>query len=141
VSKDIFLRRILSIGGQVQSMFDNTPSALPHVQGGRLRAIAITSAKRSPLLPEVPTIAESGFPGFDMGSWFGLAAPAGTPKAVIERLNAELNKALGAPDLRRRFQEMAATPEPGTPEQMRAFAAAETLRWREVVKASGAKVE
>ncbi len=129
------------LGGQVQSMFDNTPSALPHVQGGRLRAIAITSATRPPLLPDVPTIAESGFPGFDMGSWFGLAAPAGTPRAVVERLNAELNKALNAPDLRRRFQEMAATPEPGTPEQMRAFAAAETLRWREVVKASGAKVE
>ncbi|MDM0123341.1 tripartite tricarboxylate transporter substrate binding protein [Variovorax arabinosiphilus] len=129
------------LGGQVQSMFDNTPSALPHVQGGRLRAIAITSAKRSPLLPDVPTVAESGFPGFDVQSWFGLAAPAGTPKPIIDRLNAELNKVLAAPELRQRFQDLAASPEPGTPEQMRSFAAAETQRWREVVKTSGAKAE
>ena len=129
------------LGGQVQSMFDNTPSALPHVQGGRLRAIAITSAKRSPLLPDVPTVAESGFPGFDVQSWFGLAAPAGTPRPVIDRLNAELNKVLAAPELRQRFQDLAASPEPGTPEQMRSFAAAETQRWREVVKTSGAKAE
>ena len=129
------------LGGQVQSMFDNTPSALPHVQGGRLRAIAITSATRSPLLPDVPTVAESGFPGFDVQSWFGLAAPAGTPKPVIDRLNAELNKVLAAPELRQRFQDLAASPEPGTPEQMRSFAVAETQRWREVVKTSGAKAE
>lgn len=129
------------LGGQVQSMFDNTPSALPHVQGGRLRAIAITSAKRSPLLPDVPTVAESGFPGFDVQSWFGLAAPAGTPRPIIDRLNAELNKVLAAPELRQRFQDLAASPEPGTPEQMRSFAAAETQRWREVVKTSGAKTE
>ncbi len=129
------------LGGQVQSMFDNTPSALPHVQGGRLRAIAITSAQRSPLLPDVPTVAESGFPGFDVQSWFGLAAPAGTPKPIVERLNTELVKVLNAPDVRQRFQELAATPEPGTPEQMRSFATAEIQRWREVVKASGAKAE
>ncbi len=129
------------LGGQVQSMFDNTPSALPHVQGGRLRAIAITSAQRSPLLPDVPTVAESGFPGFDVQSWFGLAAPAGTPRAVIDRVNAELVKVLNAPDVRQRFQDLAATPEPGTPEQMRTFTAAEIQRWREVVKASGAKAE
>lgn len=129
------------LGGQVQSMFDNTPSALPHVQGGRLRAIAITSAKRSPLLPDVPTVAESGFPGFDVQSWFGLAAPAGTPKPVIDRLNAELNQVLAAPELRQRFQDLAASPEPGTPAQMRSFAAAEIQRWREVVKTSGAKAE
>ena len=129
------------LGGQVQSMFDNTPSALPHVQVGRLRAIAITSAQRSPLLPDVPTVAESGFPGFDVQSWFGLAAPAGTPRPVIDRVNAELVKVLNAPDVRQRFQDLAATPEPGTPEQMRTFTAAEIQRWREVVKASGAKAE
>ncbi|AVT14393.1 tripartite tricarboxylate transporter substrate binding protein [Paracidovorax avenae] len=129
------------LGGQVQSMFDNTPSALPHVQAGRLRAIAITSAQRSPLLPDVPTVAESGFPGFDVQSWFGLAAPAGTPKPVIERVNAELVKVLNMPDVRQRLQDLAATPEPGTPAQMRSFATAEIQRWREVVKASGAKAE
>lgn len=129
------------LGGQVQSMFDNTPSALPHVQGGRLRAVAITSAQRSPLLPDVPTVAESGFPGFDVQSWFALAAPAGTPQPVIQRLNADLNKVLNAPEVRQRFQELAATAAPGTPAQMRSFATAEIQRWREVVKASGAKAE
>jgi len=129
------------LGGQVQSMFDNTPSSMPHVQGGRLRAIGITSAKRSPLLPDVPTIAESGYPGFDVQSWFGLAAPAGTPRAIVERLNAELNKALALPDVRKRFDDLAATAEPGTPEQFRAFIAQEVKRWNEVVKASGAKAE
>lgn len=127
------------IGGQVDSMFDNAPSALPHAQSGRLRAVAVTSATRSPLMPDVPTIAESGFPGFDVQSWFGLAAPAGTPKAIVDRLNAELNKALHHPEVRKRFSDLAATPEAGTPEQFRGFIAAETQRWREVVKASGAK--
>ena len=129
------------IGGQVESMFDNTPSALPHVQGGRLRAIAITSAQRSPLLPDVPTLAESGFPGFDVQSWFALAAPAGTPKPIIDQTNAALNKVLAQPDVRQRLQDLAATPAPGTPEQMRSFAGAEIKRWHDVVKASGAKAE
>ena len=102
------------LGGQVQSMFDNMPSALPHVKAGRLRALAITSAQRSPLLPDVPTFAESGFPGFEVHSWFGLAAPAGTPRAVVERLNAELGKVLATPDMRQRLLDMAAIPLPGT---------------------------
>lgn len=129
------------LGGQVQSMFDNMPSALPHVQGGRLRAIAITSAQRSPLLPDVPTVAESGYPGFDVQSWFGLAAPTGTPHPVIERLNAALAKVMAAPEVRQRLRDLGATPEASTPEQMRAFAAAEIRRWREVVRASGATAE
>ncbi|RZL98439.1 MAG: tripartite tricarboxylate transporter substrate binding protein [Variovorax sp.] len=129
------------LGGQVESMFDNTPSALPHVQAGRLRAIAITSATRSPLLPDVPTVAESGYPGFEVQSWFALAAPAGTPRPVIEKLNAELDKALANPALRKRLVDLAATPEPGTPEQLRAFSNAEIKRWQEVVRASGAKAE
>jgi tripartite-type tricarboxylate transporter receptor subunit TctC len=111
------------------------------VQAGKLRAIAITSARRSALLPDVPTLAESGYAGFDVQSWFGLAAPAGTPPAVIERLNHALNTALAAPELRQRLGEMAATPEPGTPAQMRSFAASEIKRWREVVKASGATAQ
>lgn len=129
------------LGGQVQSMFDNTPSALPHVRGGKLRAIAITSAQRSPLLPDVPTLAESGFPGFDVQSWFGLAAPAGTPRPVVNRINAELSKVLASPDVRERLVNLAATPSPGTPEAFRSFAAAEVKRWRDVVKLSGAKAE
>jgi tripartite-type tricarboxylate transporter receptor subunit TctC len=129
------------IGGQVDSMFDNTPSALPHVQAGKLRAIAITSAQRSPLLPDVPTLAESGYPGFDVQSWFALAAPAGTPRPVIDRLNAALGKSLAAPDVRQRLQDLAATPAASTPEQARSFAASELKRWREVVKASGASAQ
>lgn len=129
------------LGGQVHSMFDNTPSALPQVKAGKLRALAITSAQRSPLLPDVPTMIESGLPGFEVHSWFGLAAPAGTPKPVVERINAELNKVLAQPDVRQRLADMVATPEPGSPEQMRKLMQSETSRWREVVKQSGAKAE
>lgn len=129
------------IGGQVQSMFDNAPSALPHVQGGRLRAIAITSAQRSPLQPDLPTLAESGYPGFDVQSWFGIAAPAGTPRVVVERLNLELGKVIALPEVRKRLAELGATPEPGTPEQFRGWIAAEVKRWNGVVKSSGAKAD
>lgn len=129
------------LGGQVQSMFDNAPSAMPHVKAGKLRAIAITSRERSSLLPDVPTIAESGYPGFEVQSWFGLAAPAGTPKEVLAKLNAALNKALGAPDIKQRLNDMLATPAPGSSDDMRQFVASQIQSWREVVKASGAKAE
>ncbi len=129
------------LGGQVESMFDNAPSALPHIQSGKLRPIAVTSAQRSPFLPDVPTIAESGYPGFDVQSWFALVAPAGTPKPIIKQLNAALNKALNSPEVRQRLQDLAAIPEPGSPEKMAAFEATEVKRWRDVVKASGAKAE
>jgi len=128
------------MGGQVQSMFDNTPSALPHVKSGKLRAIAVTSAQRMPLLPDVPTVAESGYPGFDVQSWFAISAPAGTPRPVVDRLNAALNKALGNADVRERMRDLAATPEPGTPEQCRTFAMSEIKRWHDVVQQSGARV-
>ncbi|GAA0741520.1 tripartite tricarboxylate transporter substrate binding protein [Ideonella azotifigens] len=127
------------MGGQVQAMFDNTPSVLPHVKAGKLRALAITSAQRSPLLPDVPTLAESGFPGFDVQSWFSLAAPAGTPRAVITRLNSELNKVLAEPDIAQRLRDMAATPEPGTPAQLQQLITSEAKRWREVIKQAGIK--
>lgn len=129
------------LGGQVHSMFDNAPSALPHVKAGKLRALAVTSAQRLPQLPDVPTLAESGFPSFDVQSWFGLAAPAATPKPVIQRLNAELVKALAHPEVRARLQEMAATPQPSSPEQMRKFAADEVQRWRQVVRTAGVTVD
>ncbi len=103
-------------------------------------AIAITSAKRSPLLPDVPTVAESGFPGFDVQSWFGIAGPAGTPQAVVKR--AQHRAAQGAGPARGApapAQDLAATPEPGTPAQMRSWTLSEAKRWREVVKQSGAR--
>ncbi len=129
------------LGGQVQSMFDNTPSAMPHVKSGKLRPIAITSRERSALLPNVPTVAESGFPGFEVQSWFGLAAPTGTSQPVIQRLNTALNKALSDGDIKQRLAAMVATPAPGTPEEMRKFVASEISGWSEVVKTSGAKAE
>jgi tripartite-type tricarboxylate transporter receptor subunit TctC len=129
------------IGGQVQSMFDNAPSAMPHILGGRLRPLAITSAQRSPLLPEVPTVAESGYAGFDVQSWFGLALPRGTPQPIVDKLNAELLKVLAMPDVKKRLGELGATPAGGTPAEMRGFVEAEIKRWNAVVKASGAKAE
>lgn len=129
------------LAGQVQSMFDNTPSAMPHVKSGKLRPIAITSKTRSPLLPDVPTVSESGFSGFEVQSWFGLSAPAGTPKPVVERLNAALNKALADPAVKHRLAELVAAPAPGTPDTMRNFVIQEVDGWREVVKTSGAKAE
>jgi len=129
------------IGGQVQSMFDNAPSAMPHIQGGRLRPIAVTSPQRSPLLPNVPTFIESGYADFDVQSWFGLAAPAGTPAAVVQKLHAELAKVLALPEVKKKLADMGATPAGGTPADMRNFASAEVKRWNAVVKASGAKAE
>lgn len=129
------------LGGQVQSMFDNSPSAMPHVKAGKLRALAITSKERSPLLPDVPTIAESGFPGFEVQSWFGMSAPAGTPAPVIKRLNTALNTALNDPAIKQRLVELVATASPGSPDDMRKFVASELKSWSEVVKASGAKAD
>lgn len=129
------------LGGQVQSMFDNSPSAMPHVKAGKLRALAITSKERSALLPDVPTMAESGFPGFEVQSWFGLAAPAGTPDAIIKRLNEALNQALKDPATKQRLAELVATTAPGTPDDMRKFVASELKSWHDVVKASGAKAD
>ena len=129
------------LGGQVQSMFDNSPSSMPHVKAGKLRALAITSKERSPLPPDVPTIAESGFPGFEVQSWFGLSAPAGTPDAVIKRLNTALNTALKDPTIKQRLADLVATTAPGTPDDMRKFVASELKGWNEVVKASGAKAD
>ena len=86
------------MGGQVQIMFDNLPSSLPLIKSGKLRAVAVTSLKRAPALPDVPTVAESGFPGFDASSWFGILAPAGTPAPIVARLNAEVNKWLQSPE-------------------------------------------
>jgi len=137
------------IGGQVQVMFDNLPSSLQQIKAGKLRAIAVTSAQRSPALPDLPTIAESGLPGFEATSWFGVLAPAGTPPAIVNRLNAEINKWLQSPDGKEKLLAQGALIEPrgesvtagGSPEQFAAFIRAETEKWAKVIKASGAKVD
>jgi tripartite-type tricarboxylate transporter receptor subunit TctC len=129
------------IGGQVNLMFDNLPSSLPHIKAGKLRALAVTSGKRSPALPDVPTIAEAGLPGFEASSWFGVFAPAGTPKEIITRLNMEIVKALTSPELKERLAAQGAEAVGNSPEQFAAHIRSETAKWAKVVKASGATVD
>ncbi|MFY3137281.1 Bug family tripartite tricarboxylate transporter substrate binding protein [Achromobacter xylosoxidans] len=129
------------LGGQVDSMFDNLPSSLPHVQAGKLRAIGVTSPQRLPAVPEVPTLAESGLPGFDVESWFGLMAPAGTPQPVIERLNQALDKALADPALVASYKQSGfyAPQQPNTPETYARKIASEIDKWGAVVKRADIK--
>lgn len=129
------------MGGQVQLMFDNLPSSLAQIKAGKLRAIAVTSAQRAPALPNVPTIAESGLPGFEASSWFGLLAPAGTPPAVVARINADVNQWLQTAEAKEKLLAQGAVPAGGTPEQFAAHIRAETEKWAKVVKVSGAKVD
>ena len=129
------------IGGQVQVMFDNLPSSLQQIKAGKLRAIAVTSAQRAPALPDVPTIAESGLPGFEATSWFGIVAPAGTPPTIIARINADVNQWLQSPEAKEKLLAQGAVAAGGSPEQFAAYIHAETEKWARVVKASGAKVD
>ncbi len=129
------------IGGQVQVMFDNLPSSLPQIKAGKLRAIAVTSAERAPALPNVPTIAESDLPGFEATSWFGLVAPAGTPPAIIARINTDVNQWLQSSEAKEKLLAQGAVAAGGTPEQFAAYIHAETEKWARVVKASGARVD
>ncbi len=129
------------IGGQVQLMFDNIPSAIGHIRAGRLRALATTGPKRAASLPDLPTMIESGFPGYESVAWFGLAMPAGTPREIIDRMNAEGQKATRAPDFIKRMSDLGYEIVGGTPEQMAAMIQGEVRRWGPVVKASGAKVD
>jgi tripartite-type tricarboxylate transporter receptor subunit TctC len=129
------------IGGQVQIMFDNLPSALPQIKGGRLRAIAVTSLKRAPVLPDIPTINESGLPGFEASSWFGVLAPAGTPVAIVARINTEVNKWLQSAEAREKLLGQGAEAAGGSPERFANHIRAESEKWAKVVKASGAKVD
>ena len=129
------------LSGQVQVMFANTLSVLPQVKSGRLRALAISSAKRSAAAPELPTVAESGMPGYESGTWFGLFAPASTPREIINRLNSELVRIIATADMKARLLDQGADPVTGTPEQFRAFVKTELAKWSKVVKAVGIKLE
>ncbi len=129
------------VGGQVQLMADNMNSALPMIKSGKLRAIAVTTIKRSVALPDLATVAEQGLPGFDSGSWFGLFAPAGTPPVIIARLNTEVVKILNTPEVRERMLQQGAEPAPGTPAQFTQLIRDDTVRWAKVIKASGAKAD
>ena len=129
------------IGGQVQVMFDNLPSALPQIRGGKLRALAVTSRERANALPDVPTVAESGLPGFEASSWFGLLAPTGTPREVVVRVNAEIARWLASSDAKDKLASQGAIAAGGTPEDFVSHIAAETAKWQKVVRESGAKVD
>jgi tripartite-type tricarboxylate transporter receptor subunit TctC len=130
------------LAGQTQLMFDNLANALPQVKAGKLRAIAVTTVARAPSVPELPTIAESGLPGFDLTTWFGIFAPAGTPPEVVAKLNAEIAKALSAKDLAERLAAMGTVPpENNTPERFAAFVRSEAAKYARVVKDSGARVD
>jgi tripartite-type tricarboxylate transporter receptor subunit TctC len=129
------------LGGQTAVMFDNMPSAIGHVRAGKLRAIAVTTPNRSPALPNVPTIAESGVPGYSATSWFGILAPAGTPAPVIARLNASILKALADPEVKKKLAEQGAEPHGEKPEQFAEFIRSETAKWGKTVKVSGATAD
>ncbi|WP_219213862.1 Bug family tripartite tricarboxylate transporter substrate binding protein [Variovorax boronicumulans] len=129
------------LGGQISVMFDNMPSAIQHVRGGKLRALAVTTAKRSPALPDVPTIAEAGVPGYEATSWFGLLAPAGTPAPIVAKLNAAILKALADPEVKKKLAEQGAESHGEKPEEFAAFIKSETAKWGKVVKESGASLD
>jgi tripartite-type tricarboxylate transporter receptor subunit TctC len=126
------------LGGQIQTMFETSPTALPYARDPKqqLRALAITSAKRSPLLPNLPTVAEAGLPGFESITWIGLVAPTGTPKAVVDRLNAELNKALKE-DMGKMFADIALDPIGGTPKDMEDMIRKDSAEYGRILKAAG----
>ena len=129
------------IGGRVDLMFDNLASSLSQVKGGRVRALAVTTSKRTKLAPELPTIAESGLPGFDISTWFGIFVPAGTPRPVVDRLHAEFTRALAAPDVREKMLALGAEPVGSTPEQFTAYVKAEAAKYAKLVRTSGARVD
>ena len=129
------------LGGQTQLMFATMPPALPHVKSGRLRALGVTGAQRSPLVPELPTIAESGLPGYEITQWWALLGPPGLPPAIVTRLSSELNAILQQSDVKERFASEGAVTAPNTPEWLASFMKSEVAKWAKVVRASGATAD
>ena len=129
------------IGGGIQLMMVNTPVAGPHAQAGRVRALGISSSQRTATYPDIPTIAESGVPGFEVVAWGGLIGPANMPKELVTRLSAEVRTALASPAVRERFKALGAETDPSTPEEFRELSRRETAKWAKVVKFSGAKID
>jgi len=129
------------LGGQISTMFDLTPTALTQIAGGKVQAIAITSARRSSVAPNIPTMAESGVPGVEVVSWFGILAPAGTPAPIVNFLNAEIVKAMNAPDVRQLMAALGADVVTNTPQEFAAFISAERTKWAMVVREAGIKPE
>jgi tripartite-type tricarboxylate transporter receptor subunit TctC len=128
------------ISGEVSLMFNNLFTALPYVKAGRLRALAVTSARRSPVAPDIPTIAESGLPGYNVSTWYGLLVPAGTPKEIVSKLNTELGRILNLPETKERLRGVEEL-TPSTPDQFAVHIKQEMVRWAKVVKQSGARAD
>jgi tripartite-type tricarboxylate transporter receptor subunit TctC len=129
------------LAGQIPLMFVDISISLPHVRAGRLRALAVTAGKRVPQLPEVPAVAESGMLGFEVNAWFGVFVPAGTPREIVNRLNADIVRGLAAPDVRERLLALGVEPVTSTPEQFAAFVKSEIAKWGRIVKISGARAD
>jgi tripartite-type tricarboxylate transporter receptor subunit TctC len=129
------------LGGQVQMMIDAITTMAPNVRGGKLKALGTTGKTRSSVLPDVPTVAEAGVPGYEAGIWLGLMAPAGTPRPVLERLNTEINKIINAPDVRENWTKQGAMPMGMSIDAFDKFLREEIVKWADVVKKSGAKVD
>jgi tripartite-type tricarboxylate transporter receptor subunit TctC len=129
------------VSGQVQLMLEGMNSITPHAKSGRVRAIAVSASRRSDALPDIPTIAEAGVPGYEANTWNGIVAPAGVPKAIVLRLNAQINKVLASQAIRERFAAMGAEPANATPEQFGQLIRSEYVKWGDVVRRSGAKVD
>jgi tripartite-type tricarboxylate transporter receptor subunit TctC len=129
------------LAGQVQLVFDPMPSSLPHVKSGRLRAIAISTATRSPAIPELPTVAESGVPGYESSLWYGVLLPARTPPAIVAKLNSTINAILREPDVGERFAGLGAEPRGGTSAQFGEYIGSEVIKWGKVIKAVGIKAD
>ena len=127
------------IGGQFEVMFHNAPVVLPHIKAGSLRALAITSAKRSPSAPDLPTMVEAGVNGFEVTAWFGVMAPGGTPPAIVQKISTDVARLVATPELQKRMLDDASEPVGSNPESYAAFIRAETAKWAAVIKASGAK--
>lgn len=129
------------IGGQIDLMFADVHLVAPHAKSGRLRVIAVTSPERSSVMPEIPTMSEAGVPGYAIGNWFGVLAPAGTAPEIVGRLNAEIGKILASASLRERFSAQGIEPRPSTPEQFSTHIRSELEKWRKLVKAANIKLE
>jgi tripartite-type tricarboxylate transporter receptor subunit TctC len=129
------------LGGHVQLLIGAVATSLPHVASGRLKALAVSSLKRSGAAPNVPTVAESGLPGFEVSQWFGIYAPAKTPKEIVVKLNAEINRALNQPNVKNDFTRQGFDVDNRTPEQFAAYMKEETIRWTKFIKATGIRVE
>jgi tripartite-type tricarboxylate transporter receptor subunit TctC len=129
------------LGGHIQSMFENLPTLPPHIASGKLRALGVTSKARSAALPNVPTVAEAGVPGYEATAWFTIAAPSKVPAAIVQKLNAEMNRIMAEPQIETRMRDLGLTRIGGSPEDAAKHFAVETDKWSKVIKAAGLRAD